>query len=161
MLAISVKASGKKTTVVAIVFLFIAVALIVLARGVARVGAARSAGALHTAEGTEDIRAFLAGCGWETEKTPEETLEVLIPARFDDVMRRYNAIQKAQGTDLARYAGKTVTRYTFVVTNYNNGEEGIRANVLVYKGKIIGGDVCSLALDGFLSGFCIDKNTLE
>ena len=113
----------------------------------------------------EEIRAFLAGFGWETPEQPEETVQVLIPEQFDEVMQRYNAIQKAQGADLSPYAGKTVTRYTFVVTNFYEGdnivknsddtvtESDIRANVLVYNGKIIGGDVCSLALGGFMQGF--------
>lgn len=108
---------------------------------------------------------FLAGFGWETPEQPEETVQVLIPEQFDEVMLSYNAIQKAQGADLSPYAGKTVTRYTFVVTNFYEGdnivknsddtvtESDIRANVLVYNGKIIGGDVCSLALGGFMQGF--------
>ena len=29
----------------------------------------------------------------------------------------------------------------------------IRANLLVYDGVVIGGDVCSVALDGFMHGF--------
>ena len=114
---------------------------------------------------TEEIRAFLAGFGWETPEQPEETVQVLIPEQFDEVMLSYNAIQKAQGADLSPYAGKTVTRYTFVVTNFYEGDNivknsddtvtecDIRANVLVYNGKIIGGDVCSLALGGFMQGF--------
>ena len=102
---------------------------------------------------SEDIRRFLAELGWETSEAPAEELDVLIPEQFDDVLRRYNAMQQENGGDLTSYCGKTVKRITFVITNHPQGsEEEVRANVLVYNDKIIGGDICSLAVDGFMHG---------
>ena len=66
---------------------------------------------------------------------------------------KYNEIQKQQGCDLSKYAGKRCKRYTYVIENYPGQAEGVRANILVYKNKVIGGDVCSVELDGFMHGF--------
>ena len=60
---------------------------------------------------------------------------------------------RQQGCDLSKYAGKRCKRYTYVIENYPGQAEGVRANILVYKNKVIGGDVCSVELDGFMHGF--------
>ena len=36
---------------------------------------------------------------------------------------------------------------------YKGNKEYIKINVLVCDGKVIGGDVCSVKLDGFMHGF--------
>ena len=36
---------------------------------------------------------------------------------------------------------------------YENKDGVVRANLLVYEGRVIGGDVCSVELDGFMQGF--------
>ena len=91
--------------------------------------------------------------GWEVEGEEDEIVEVKIPQEFDDVFEKYNEIQKQQGCDLSKYAGKRCKRYTYVIENYPGQAEGVRANILVYKNKVIGGDVCSVELDGFMHGF--------
>ena len=97
-------------------------------------------------------RQFLEGFGWELgEAYLRETIR--IPAVFDKVYQTYNQIQLDQGVDLQKYAGKEVERCQYIVTNYPNYPEGIRANLLIFEGKIIGGDVCSIALGGFMHGF--------
>ena len=65
----------------------------------------------------EDRLAFLKGLGWEAEEAPAEEAEIKIPADFDKIMNSYNEIQKKQGLDLSKYKGKTVTRYTYRITN--------------------------------------------
>lgn len=104
------------------------------------------------AQSNEQRIAFLASFGWQAEEEPEEIADVLIPNTFDDVYERYNALQKEQGCDLKRYAGRRCKRYSYAVKNYPD-EEHVRANLLVYDGRIIGGDICSLRLDGFMHGF--------
>ena len=42
---------------------------------------------------------------------------------------------------------------TFVVTNYPDYEGTVYANVLVYRNRVIGGDVCSADVTGFVVGF--------
>lgn len=97
--------------------------------------------------------AFLASFGWEVQPEETEILEVLVPKEFDDVLENYNAIQKNQGCDLKKYAGKRCKRYSYAITNYPGQTENVRANILTYKDKIIGGDICSLELEGFMYGF--------
>ena len=100
--------------------------------------------------------AFLSQFGWEAAEDPLEVSEVIIPAQFDETYQRYNDIQKAQNLDLSKFAGKRVKRWTYEIRNYP-GYEGkpgvVQANLLIDKGVVVGGDICSLELGGFLHGF--------
>lgn len=101
----------------------------------------------------EDAASFLAQFGWEVEKEPLEEITISIPAEFDKVMNAYNELQRSQGLDLTKYRGREVTRYTFCVTNYPDYTGTVLANVITYKGKVIGGDLCSSDVTGFICGF--------
>ncbi len=96
---------------------------------------------------------FLSQFGWETNDKCVEEVEVQIPNDFDKVMNAYNDIQKAQGLDLSKYKGKTVQRYTYEITNYPEYNGTVYANIIVYKNRVIGGDVCSSDIKGFIHGF--------
>ncbi|MCL2494558.1 MAG: DUF4830 domain-containing protein [Oscillospiraceae bacterium] len=114
-------------------------------------------GAIRLAAATAQERAtFLSQFGWEAGEDPLEVSEVIIPAEFDEVYAKYNEIQKAQNMDLSDYAGKRVKRWTYEIRNYP-GYEGkpgvVQANLLIDKGVVVGGDICSLELGGFLHGF--------
>ena len=61
-------------------------------------------------------------------------------------------MQKAGGFDLSKYKNREVERYTYTVTNYEGYEGTVYANLIVYRGKVIGGDVCSADADGFCHG---------
>lgn len=99
--------------------------------------------------------AFVSQYGWEVNEEPVEVQEVIIPQEFDDTYTAYNEIQKAQGFDLTVYAGLRAKRWTYTVENYTGYEnkDCIHVNILVYDGLVIGGDVCSVELDGFMHGF--------
>lgn len=101
----------------------------------------------------EDRIAFLAQFGWQVEETPRESANVAIPAEFDKVFAAYNELQRAQGLDLSKYASRTVERYTYRVTNYEGYDGEVFANLLICRGRVIGGDVCSADQNGFLHGF--------
>lgn len=102
---------------------------------------------------TDEMRiAFLHHYGWQVSEKPVETLTIRIPSEFNDVYDAYNQIQIEQKTDLKPYCGLEVMRYTYQVTNYP-GRDDVRANLLVYNDRIIGGDISTTALDGFMSGF--------
>lgn len=101
----------------------------------------------------EDAAEFLSQFGWEVNTTPVETKTVTIPAEFDKVFAAYNEIQKEQGLNLSKYKNKEVTRYTFSVTNYPKYEGTVYANVLVYRNRVIAGDICSADVAGFVHGF--------
>ena len=96
---------------------------------------------------------FLRKFGWEVEGSPKSEAAVTIPTEFDSVFVGYNDLQKLQGLDLTRYKRKNVTRYTYVVTNYPDYQGTVYANLLIYRGRIIGGDICTEASDGFIHGF--------
>ena len=96
---------------------------------------------------------FLSQFGWETGEKEIEAIEISIPKEFDSVMSEYNEIQKRQGLDLSKYKGKTATRYTYEVKNYDGYDGTVYANLIVYKNKVIGGDVCTSDVSGFIRGF--------
>lgn len=96
---------------------------------------------------------FLAQFGITVEPTAISSEEVKIPDTFDKVYLGYNEIQKNQGLDLSDYKNKKVMRYTYRVTGYEGYDGEVWANVLVYRNKVIGGDVCSADVNGFVHGF--------
>ena len=101
----------------------------------------------------EERIAFLSQFGWEVKGEPVETEEVTIPSEFDKIFTGYNEIQRRQGLDLSKYKKKKVTRYTYEITNYEGYEGTVYANILVYRNRVIGGDVCSADVEGFIHGF--------
>ena len=103
----------------------------------------------------EERLIFISQFGWEVQEDPVEVCEVIIPAEFDETYTQYNDIQLKQGFDLKTYAGVRVKRWTYSVKNYPGHENKnyIRINLLVYEGLVVGGDVCSIELDGFMHGF--------
>ncbi len=106
----------------------------------------------------DDGIAFLAQYGWEIDKSSAQEAEIRIPKEFDKVMTEYNEVQKQQGLDLSKYAKKTATRYTYEITNYPNYEGTVYANVITYRGKVIGGDICTKDTKGFLHTFYMPSN---
>jgi hypothetical protein len=100
-----------------------------------------------------DAAKFLSQFGWTVTEPPVETKTVTIPAEFDKVFAAYNEMQKEQGLNLGKYKNKEVTRYTFAVTNYPDYNGTVYANVLVYRNRVIGGDICSADVTGFVHGF--------
>lgn len=75
-----------------------------------------------------------------------------IPDPFDEVYLQYNALQKQQGFDLEPLAGKVCRQWVYEVTNYP-AETPVHANLLVYEDRVVGGDICSTELDGFMLPF--------
>ncbi len=100
----------------------------------------------------EDRVAYLESFGWTVKEEPLATQELLVPQEMDESYDEYLALQAGQGFDLEKYAGKRVKRYTYEITNYPSGETGVQANLLIYKNTVVGGEVLSPRLDGFLHG---------
>jgi hypothetical protein len=117
---------------------------------------AKSAVIRLSASNAAERLAFLSQFGWEVSEDPIEVSEVIIPAEFDETYEKYNGVQKEQDMDLKPFAGSRVKRWTYEVLNYPGYENQpgvVQANLLVSDGKVVGGDVCSLELGGFLHGF--------
>jgi hypothetical protein len=154
MFVYSVKSSKLKLAALVALVIAAVVALLLLTQGHKP---AAGGGSIRMAAATAQERmAFLSQFGWEASEDPLEVSEVIIPAQFDDTYKKYNEIQKTQNLDLSAYAGKRVKRWTYEIKNYP-GYEGkpgvVQINLLIDKGMVIGGDVCSLELGGFLHGF--------
>ena len=100
-------------------------------------------------ETPEERVAFLGRFGVEIKEGSETQDEFTMPEDFDRVLLGYNELQKEQGLDLAKYAKKKVTRYTYEVANCP--EEGaVLANLLVWKGRVIACDYSSAEPGGFV-----------
>ncbi len=163
MFIVSLKASKKKIwAAVAIVVILVAGCFLVLNKGGDDTTATCAIGEYNLVVTDNASRIdFLAQFGWETSPEPVEITEVMIPVDFNDTYREYNNIQIAQGLDLSKYAGKTCKRWTYEITNYPGAEKTVRANLLILNDRVIGGDICSVQMDGFLHGFVYEKGMLE
>ncbi len=108
---------------------------------------------------TNDSRiTFLAQFGWNVNAEPVQAQSVTVPSTEDsEVYSRYNELQRSQGYDLTPYAGKQVMRYLYEILNYPDATEPVYATLLVYDGKIIGGDVTNTAPEGKMHGFALPK----
>ena len=95
---------------------------------------------------------FIKQFGWEVAAEPVKEQQVLIPKEFDKVFSAYNEIQRRQGLDLSSFKKKSVMRYTYRVTNYPDYDGEVLVNILVYRNTVIGGDVCSADVNGFVHG---------
>ena len=102
---------------------------------------------------------FLRDFGWDVTNSPTESGQVKIPKESSEVFDRYNTLQKGQGYDLSKYAGKNVMRYVYKINNYPNSSAPVYATVLVYKDQIIGGDVTDTAAGGKIRGFRMPELT--
>lgn len=101
---------------------------------------------------------FLKSFGWEVQNTPKESGQVLIPKESNEVFDRYNALQKCQNYDLSKFAGKKVMRYVYEVTNYPGATQPVYATVLVYKNRVVGGDITNTAPGGKIQGFAFPSD---
>ncbi len=100
----------------------------------------------------EDRINFLLSLGYTVDPEPTEERKVTIPAEFDKTMVSYNELQKETGLDLYKYRGKEVTQYSYNVTNYPGYDGKVYANILMSGNRVIGGDVCSADVSGFIHG---------
>ena len=98
----------------------------------------------------EDRIAFIEGFGIKVKPEPVTEETFTMPEDFDRVILGYNQIQRTQGLDLTKYSRKRVTHYAYEVINYDS-DGTVFVNLLVYRGRIIGADISSMADGGFVS----------
>ncbi len=103
----------------------------------------------------QDRLEYLAAYGWMVKEEPLAVEELQIPKEFGPEYTDYLALQAEQGFDLTKYAGKAVRRYTYEITNYPTGEAGVQVSLLIYRSTVVGGDVLSPALNGFIHGLAM------
>ena len=151
MFVYSMKASTLKFFGVILASVVVLVTLILLIPASDNASVDAASANYNQVKTNEDRIALLSGLGWQVSEQPVEEVQVQIPAEFDSVLDRYNSLQMDQGLDLSKYKRKTITRYTYQVTNYPDYEGTVYANLLVYRNKVVAGDLCSASADGFVS----------
>lgn len=104
------------------------------------------------AESIEDIKNFALQFGWKINSQPDEVTNILIPTYFNDIYEHYNSIQKEMGLDLSGYKGKECCKYSFKVLNYPDNDD-VSLNLIIFNGRVIGGDLSENIMDGFIKKF--------
>lgn len=162
MFIFSVKADKRKICVALAAVLLVVTSVIVIAKMRTEKPSAVSAGMKYSlSAGTSDERiAFFQQFNWQVAPEPVSVQDVTIPATFNDVYTNYNRIQKDQGLDLTPYAGKVCRQWVYVVLNYPD-ETPVRATILVYNNLVIGGDLSTTAVDGFMAGFRGEQSSFD
>ncbi len=143
----------KAVTIAAVVIglIVLVVALILALSGTKDNKKAPNKDKLYASNNAQRIE-FLESFGWDVSDEPIEVCEIILPESMDNVYEKYNAIQKTQGMDLSKFMGRRAKRWTYMVLNYPSDDE-VHANVIICEEKIIAGDICSVALGGFIHGF--------
>lgn len=105
---------------------------------------------------------YIEGLGWKIEETPMEITHLSIPETFDSVYETYNAVQKHSGFHFEDFKGKKVVRYTYKVLNHTSSESSqVVAGVFVFENTIIGGEISSAEINGFMHALTETSNMLE
>ena len=150
MMIMTAKVDLKKILMIIAAIAAVLLAVILMLGGGSEETAATSAPSISSNDGRVQ---FLKDFGWQVTTTPVQTGQVRIPEESGEVFDRYNILQKSQGYDLSEYAGKKVMRYVYRINNYPGSSEPVYATLLVYKNRIIGGDVTDTAAKGQIRGF--------
>lgn len=153
MFVYSVKSKQIKFILLVAFVIMTGISLFILSNESQQTGSTKSVS--YDGETHKQRMEFISQFGWEVIEEPVQVKEVIIPTEPDDTYSAYNDIQKSQGFDLDGFAGERAKCWTYTVKNYEGYEnqDCIHANILVYDGKVIGGDICSVRLDGFMHGF--------
>ncbi len=151
MYIVSFRLDKKKLLgIAAALCLIIAVVCVVVPRQASDV---LSSNVSNSAKSVEEHIAFLNAYGYDVSEKPVQIQEIVIPEEFSSEYEKYNELQKLSGFDLSKYKSYRVKKYTYKVLNYEDSTDEVVANVIVYNNKVIGGDISSTTLGGFIHGF--------
>ena len=151
MLIWTMKFDKKKAAfwVVMAALVIIGIVLLLGTRSQAAAGAGGAKPSSGSVKSEKARVAYLESCGWKVESPAMKEETILLPKSFSPVFEEYNELQKQQGFDLSRYSGKEVKLYTYKIVDSRLGDN-VLASLYVSNGCVIGGDVHSTALDGFM-----------
>lgn len=143
MFSVNLKLSNKRIAILFITFVVLAMVVISL-----RLSNLNRPATVSVECSTEtEVREYLASFGLQLGDCTVD--EITVPYEFNDVYKSYNKIQQSQGFDLVDYKGEKLYRYTFSVQNHPESERAF-AEVLLYGKRIVGADIYSTELDGFI-----------
>ena len=100
--------------------------------------------------GPERRCAYLASLGHQADPSSERLRTVFLPVRFDALLEDYNDLQLAQGFDLRAAAGRSCLCCSYDLLDYPGWDGRVIATLYLYRGRVIGGDVHTAAVDGFM-----------
>ena len=140
MFVYSVRASTVRFFAVLALTLLVLVGILAFG-GSADVSAASGAVDFSGISTREDRIGFISQFGLKADPESEECEEFRVPESFDRVIAGYNEIQRMQGLNIEKYKNKKVTRYTYTLSDYSEGNALV--NLIVYKGTVIACDVSS------------------
>ena len=139
---------SRRRVLAAVAVLFLVLALTVLPRACRKADEAPSI----PAETNEQRVAYLVSLGWKVNEQPIETLSVTLGETLEEPYLSYNDLQRSQGFDLTRYCRQTLSRYTYVVTNYPDASLPCQADLYVCGGVLAAGDIVCTGENGFMAG---------
>lgn len=91
------------------------------------------------AETNEQRLEYITDLGYSVKEEPIYIKCVIIPSEFNVFYSKYNSIQKKSGYDLSTYKGCSVMLYGYRLIESKENYSII--NIMVYNGRVIGGDV--------------------
>lgn len=91
---------------------------------------------------------FINSLGLKVKEEPVEKKNIIIPQAFNEVYLKYNQLQKSAGYDLSIYKGEKATLFKY--TTEAHSDDLLYVNLIVLNGKIIGGDISSAKINGFM-----------
>lgn len=100
---------------------------------------------------------FATSLGYDIYEECIQSKKTVIPQEFSDTYEKYNEIQKTAGYDLKKYAGSTVTVYKYKLKD----KENAHLNLIVYNGRVIGGDVSENSINGSMKSLKSGGGTYE
>lgn len=140
----------KKTAVIIVVAIALIIAAAIFLSGSGDSDSSSTAFGRGVKTNADRIK-YLSDLGWEVDEEPIDEKQIVIPTEFDEIYADYNDLQEQQGFDLSKYSGMELTEFTYNVVNYPVDDE-VQAVLYIYDGKVVGGDIHSTALDGFMHG---------
>ena len=152
MFVLTMKLNKKKSVFLVIMVALVLIGIILLASAYSKsreLDSMSEPGATERVKDEEDRINYLARYGWEVETPAVSNDTVVIPRTFSDIFEEYNELQIQQGFDLSQYCGLEVEIYTYRVLNHESEGE-VLAQLYVRNNSVIGGDVHSTAIDGFM-----------
>ncbi|MBQ6815658.1 MAG: DUF4830 domain-containing protein [Clostridia bacterium] len=106
------------------------------------------AGVIPGADNNSRIN-FIKSLGVTVSEEVFEQKEITIPQQFNKVYENYNNTQIKAGFNLKNHLGKNAVLYRYVVNSPKELNNAF-VNIIVLDGEIIGGDISSVELDGYM-----------
>ncbi len=139
-------------------FFFAAVAVIALTAVILLIAGFASAKSLVKLDSEAARISYIENLGYTVKSVPPAVNNIIIPVEFSDIYENYNALQREAGFDLLQYRGEYAVTYSYDISNYTdaNGDicDNVRITLILWNDYIIGGDIASTELGGFMTGLC-------